>query len=110
MIVLLAANGYIAAAVLLPLYYVTDTTITLFQRIRRGNEILVAHRAHYYQRAAASGHAVSRILTRVFVVQTLLAVLAAISAMYPGWIAVFSVLVGAGLVYLLLRDFTRERP
>src|SRR5690606_18570533 len=111
MIVLLAANGYIAAAVLLPLYYVTDTTVTLLGRIRRRDEILRAHRTHYYQRAAANGRSVCRIVTQVFVVQTLLATLAVLSAVYSGWLTgVLAVFCGAGLVWWLLYDFTRARP
>ena len=47
----LAANGQWVAALILPLYYLADATITLFRRLLRGERIWRAHRSHYYQRA-----------------------------------------------------------
>src|SRR6185295_14791713 len=55
MLVLLAANGHFATAILLPLYYLADATITLLHRFKRGAPITEAHRDHFYQRAVDSG-------------------------------------------------------
>lgn len=49
-----AARGYGAAALALPAYYLADATITIGKRALRGENVLQAHRSHFYQRAAAS--------------------------------------------------------
>ncbi len=54
----LATNGYLAAAIILPLYYLADSGITIARRLLRGEKIWQAHRQHFYQKAAAkAGHA-----------------------------------------------------
>jgi UDP-N-acetylmuramyl pentapeptide phosphotransferase/UDP-N-acetylglucosamine-1-phosphate transferase len=49
----LAARGYWAPALILPLYYLADATLTLLRRIARRERFWQAHRTHFYQRAAA---------------------------------------------------------
>ena len=61
----LAGHGYWAAAIILPLYYLVDATLTLLERLARGEKIWEAHRSHYYQQAVQKGlsHAhVSRLI------------------------------------------------
>ncbi len=55
----LAAEGAWAAALILPLYYLGDATITIIRRATRGERIWEAHREHFYQQAARrdGGHA-----------------------------------------------------
>lgn len=54
----LAARGAVAAAALLPLYYLADATVTLLTRLGRREKVWQAHRSHFYQRSAAGplGH------------------------------------------------------
>lgn len=47
----LAVHHSLAAAVILPLYYATDATLTLAKRIARGEKPWEPHRSHAYQRA-----------------------------------------------------------
>ena len=54
----LAAAGALAAALLLPLYYLADATITLARRLARGERVWQAHRSHFYQQAADHGFSV----------------------------------------------------
>jgi UDP-N-acetylmuramyl pentapeptide phosphotransferase/UDP-N-acetylglucosamine-1-phosphate transferase len=61
LLVLLAGHGHLVAALLLPLYYLTDATITLLRRLMRGKPITEAHRSHYYQRALANGFSVFQV-------------------------------------------------
>lgn len=56
LLILAAAAGYWAAALILPLYYFADATITLIRRALRGAKIWQAHREHFYQQAVARGH------------------------------------------------------
>jgi UDP-N-acetylmuramyl pentapeptide phosphotransferase/UDP-N-acetylglucosamine-1-phosphate transferase len=62
----LAGSGHLAAALLLPLYYLADSTITLLRRFLRGDSIMQAHRQHFYQKAVDNGLSVSRTVSRVF--------------------------------------------
>jgi UDP-N-acetylmuramyl pentapeptide phosphotransferase/UDP-N-acetylglucosamine-1-phosphate transferase len=75
----LAADGHLAAAVILPLYYLADATITLIRRVIRREPFWQAHRQHFYQRATDNGFAVPEIVRRVALVNVALAALAAIT-------------------------------
>jgi UDP-N-acetylmuramyl pentapeptide phosphotransferase/UDP-N-acetylglucosamine-1-phosphate transferase len=81
LLILLAGNGFIIAAILLPLYYIADATITLFRRLFNGETITQAHRSHFYQRATDGGFSVYEIVGRVFAINVMLALLA-ISTMF----------------------------
>ncbi len=48
----LGASGYLPAALILPLYYVADASLTLGYRMLYGFKFWEAHRTHFYQRAA----------------------------------------------------------
>ena len=50
----MAADGLWAAALILPLYYLADASITLGRRVIRRERFWQAHRSHFYQRAAVA--------------------------------------------------------
>lgn len=51
LLLVLAGRGYWASALLLPLYYLADATITLIRRFIKGEPVWRAHKSHFYQRA-----------------------------------------------------------
>ncbi|HYL32237.1 MAG TPA: glycosyltransferase family 4 protein [Stellaceae bacterium] len=51
LLLVLARDGLWAPALILPLYYLADATVTLARRARRGEALWRAHRDHFYQRA-----------------------------------------------------------
>ncbi|MBU6506291.1 MAG: glycosyltransferase family 4 protein [Alphaproteobacteria bacterium] len=51
LLLVLARHGLWAPALILPLYYLADATVTLARRARRGEALWRAHRDHFYQRA-----------------------------------------------------------
>ena len=107
----LAVHGGLAAAILLPLYYIADSGITLVWRLCRGDRVWEAHRQHFYQVAVARGFAVRAVLARVLAANLILAVLASASLSRGGAAIAFSALgLGAFVVFLLLRDLSRGRP
>lgn len=110
LLVLLAGSAHLAAALLLPLYYLADSSITLVRRILAGERIWEAHRRHFYQRATARGFTVMEIVARVFLVNLLLALLA-VATVWAGSIlmSAIALVVGAGFVALLLRVFHRGK-
>ena len=60
----LAWHQQLAACVLLPLYYLTDATVTLARRMARREPFWAAHRSHYYQRATDNGFTVWQVVAR----------------------------------------------
>jgi UDP-N-acetylmuramyl pentapeptide phosphotransferase/UDP-N-acetylglucosamine-1-phosphate transferase len=106
----LAGNGHLAAAFILPLYYLADATITLIRRLVKREPFWQAHRTHFYQRAIDNGFTTAAIVTRVVLVNLALAALAAITVAADS-IAVSLAALAVGLVIIawLLLTFARAR-
>jgi UDP-N-acetylmuramyl pentapeptide phosphotransferase/UDP-N-acetylglucosamine-1-phosphate transferase len=99
----LACRGLWAAAILLPLYFVTDATLTLARRLARGEKVWQPHRQHFYQRATLAGTPPSAVVLRTAVANTALVALALVSVRYP----LTAVAGGAAVVALLLGELER---
>ena len=107
----LASHGGLVAAILLPLYYIADSGITLIWRLRRGDKVWEAHRLHFYQVATARGFSVRQVLARVAIVNLALAVFAAASLLQDSFaLTMLDLGLGVLLVARLLRDLLRGRP
>ena len=76
----LAAVGQLAAALILPGYYLADATITLFKRLLRGEKIWRAHREHFYQRAVQGGLSHAQAVWRIAAANSVLVGCAAAAA------------------------------
>jgi UDP-N-acetylmuramyl pentapeptide phosphotransferase/UDP-N-acetylglucosamine-1-phosphate transferase len=106
----LAWHQQLTAALLLPLYYLTDATLTLFRRIARREPFWAAHRSHFYQRATDNGFAVSEVVGEVFALNFALALLALISTRTDSTGYDLALLaVGAAAVGWVLYRFSRLR-
>jgi UDP-N-acetylmuramyl pentapeptide phosphotransferase/UDP-N-acetylglucosamine-1-phosphate transferase len=105
----LAYSQQFAAALLLPLYYLADATVTLLQRLLRGEQFWAAHRSHFYQRATENGFTVMKVVTEVFVLNVGLAVLAIASTMIPSTaIRLCLLLLGGAATALIIYRFSRR--
>jgi UDP-N-acetylmuramyl pentapeptide phosphotransferase/UDP-N-acetylglucosamine-1-phosphate transferase len=110
LLILVAGSGHLVAALLLPLYFVADTSVTLLRRARAGEKLWMAHRTHYYQRARDNGFTNIGIVRRVFLVNLGLVGLAALSVVdVTAWSSALALLIGVGLVAWLLDSFGRVR-
>ena len=106
----LAWRQQITAALLLPLYYLSDATVTLLRRLVRGEPFWAAHRSHFYQRATDNGFTVLRVVSEVFALNVGLAVLAIASTKTQiAAINVIFVIVGGCAVALTMYRFSRRR-
>lgn len=106
----LAGSGYLAAALMLPLYYLADATLTLFRRLTKGEAVWVAHRSHFYQQATDNGFSVIQVVSEVFILNVVLAAFAAITIwMTSAAIQSAMLLLGAGAVATVLYRFSRPR-
>ncbi len=107
----LAWHQHLAAALLLPAYYLADSTVTLFRRIARREQFWAAHRSHFYQRATDNGFTVSRVVAEVFGLNLVLAWLAIDTITIGSRLAAAVALVlGAIAVGFVLRRFSTRRP
>lgn len=98
------------AALLLPLYYLTDATITLLRRIARHEHFWAAHRSHFYQRATDNGFTASEVVSRVFMLNVGLSILAIASTMFSALsIKLLLLSAGCSAVAGLICRFSRPR-
>jgi UDP-N-acetylmuramyl pentapeptide phosphotransferase/UDP-N-acetylglucosamine-1-phosphate transferase len=106
----LAWHQHFVAALLLPLYYFADATITLLRRIARREPFWVAHRSHFYQRATDNGFTVLQVVSEVFTLNLALAALAALSIKAPASAATYALMaLGAAAVVSVMMRFSRPR-
>ncbi len=107
----LAWHQQFAAALLLPLYYLADATVTLLRRMARREPFWAAHRSHFYQRATDNGFSVSRVVGEVFALNIVLAMLATGSAMASSaTISALLLVIGGIATALLMWRFSSRRP
>jgi len=105
----LAWHQHLVACVLLPLYYLTDATVTLARRMARREPFWAAHRSHYYQRATDNGFTVWQVVREVFALNLVLAALAIASTRLQST-AVAILLIGAGALAVVLVLYRFSRP
>jgi UDP-N-acetylmuramyl pentapeptide phosphotransferase/UDP-N-acetylglucosamine-1-phosphate transferase len=107
----LAATDQLAAALILPLYYLADATITLGRRLIGGEAIWQAHRTHFYQRATDHAFTVPQIVARVFAANLALTVLALITvAAHKLAVSLAMLAAGAAVILWLLATFATGKP
>ena len=103
-----AQAGFWAAALILPLYYLADATITLGRRLARGERVWQAHRGHFYQRAARAMGSHAPVARAVLYLNLLLVALALLAAAVPP-ARLSSLFLGAVVTLALLWYFARAR-
>jgi UDP-N-acetylmuramyl pentapeptide phosphotransferase/UDP-N-acetylglucosamine-1-phosphate transferase len=105
----LAWHHHLAAALLLPLYYLADASVTLLRRMMRREPFWIAHRSHFYQRATDNGFTVMQVVSEVFTLNLALAALAAFSIKAPTPVA-NALLVALGAAAVASAMFRFSRP
>jgi len=104
----LAIRGPLVAAVLLPLYFITDATVTLVRRLWRGKKFWQAHREHYYQKGVQTGRSHAAVVVRITAINGILIVLAVFSLTDQSGIGyLLALLCGGGAVAGLLIRLSR---
>ncbi|HYH20010.1 MAG TPA: glycosyltransferase family 4 protein [Azospirillum sp.] len=100
-----ATQGHWAAALLVPLYFLADATITLLRRAAEGKKVWQAHREHFYQKATQRGRTHAQVVRAVLAANAALVALATAS-LHLGWTTVPA---GAAVVLLLLANLARAK-
>ena len=99
-----AAQGLWPAALLLPLYYLADATLTLLSRLRHRQVLWQAHRDHYYQRALDRGLGHNTVVRAVLGVNLVL-IACAVASLAGGMVMVAALAMGALSVAAVLCYF-----
>jgi len=100
----LANRGWWKIALILPLYFLADATITLARRLLRGERFWQAHREHFYQQAVRRGLGHAAVVKRVIAADLML--IGCGWAAENGWGAV-SIAVSTSTVAILLAALAR---
>jgi UDP-N-acetylmuramyl pentapeptide phosphotransferase/UDP-N-acetylglucosamine-1-phosphate transferase len=103
----LASRGLWAPALLLPLYYLADSTITLLRRLLRGERFWEGHQKHFYQQAARRGLGHARIVLAILTANAALLALAAVATRAG---RLLSLALGTAVVAILLGYFGTRAP
>ena len=80
MLIILAKSGFLISAIILPLYYLADSTITITKRLLARKKIWEAHSEHYYQQAVRAGKSHSSVVKMISFANILLIICAVIAA------------------------------
>jgi UDP-N-acetylmuramyl pentapeptide phosphotransferase/UDP-N-acetylglucosamine-1-phosphate transferase len=68
----IALGGHWKFALIVPLYFLADATITLLRRLLRGERVWQAHREHFYQLAVRRGFGHAAVVRRVLAADVIL--------------------------------------
>jgi UDP-N-acetylmuramyl pentapeptide phosphotransferase/UDP-N-acetylglucosamine-1-phosphate transferase len=104
----LALRGLWKAALILPLYFLADATLTLLRRLARGERPWQAHREHFYQRAVQRGLSHSAVVLRVIAADAILVACAWIAEIYSGFAGLAVAVATVGLLLVALGRGTRR--
>jgi len=105
----LAVEGARAPALLLSLYYLADSGITLIRRALRGEKIWQAHREHFYQRAALGEGSAKPVLYKVIAANGALFLASLLSFLSPWLGLVCGAMVVALLLFLMGKSARKAR-
>ena len=102
----LVMRGFWKVALILPLYFLADASITLARRLLRGERVWRAHREHFYQLAVRAGLSHAAVVERIIAADLVL--IGCGWAAENGWSAV-SLAVAATTVAALLAALSQGR-
>jgi UDP-N-acetylmuramyl pentapeptide phosphotransferase/UDP-N-acetylglucosamine-1-phosphate transferase len=106
LLILLASSGHLAAALILPLYYLADATITLLCRLINREPVLQAHRSHFYQQAIDGKLGVYQVVIRVFALNIILIGFATVTVMTKSTtVHIIMLAASSAMVGILLWNF-----
>ena len=105
LLLLLALHGAWIAAVIVPLYYLVDATLTLLKRLVSGEKVWRAHASHFYQQAARRSGSHARVAGAIAVADALLIAAAGVAA--AGYAPIACLIFAAAVVGVLLWYFGR---
>jgi UDP-N-acetylmuramyl pentapeptide phosphotransferase/UDP-N-acetylglucosamine-1-phosphate transferase len=104
MLLAIAFHGQLAAAIILPLFYISDSGITIIKRLFAGKKIWKAHSEHFYQQAVRKGIPHNIITKKIIYCNSSLCILGITSAFYPIPAVILAVIVTVATLYNLQKS------
>lgn len=104
----LALSGQWAAALILPLYYLADATLTLGRRLLRGNKVWEAHKEHFYQKAHQGGWPHDKVVLTIAAANVVLVTLAWTASQGWPWVSLGAAALTVALLLLRLSKMGRR--
>lgn len=74
--------GYMSSAVIIPLYYMADSSITILIRLFNGKKIWLPHSEHFFQKAVKKGYPHSFITGQIIIINSILFGIALLGTYY----------------------------
>lgn len=103
LLIQLSLEGHLFTALILPIYFLADATVTLLKRIYNREMFWMPHRKHFYQVPAVVGVQHSHIVSKI-IVANIFIVASAIAAIHIPILGVlFAVCVVSALLFALQR-------
>lgn len=97
----LSINGHFAAAIILPLYFLADATITLCRRVLNREAPWKPHKTHFYQRAHQGGHPHDRVVSPILIANGILIAAALMSLHWPWAMSALGGITVTSLLFVL---------
>ena len=104
LLICLLLQGWWQTAILLPLYYLMDASLTLIHRLKRGEKLWQAHRLHFYQRAVQGGLNHAQVARKILWVNLGLIAFSCSSPFVP-----YGLALAAGLILVVWRLWRFDR-
>jgi len=105
----LAAYGFWIPAIILPLYYLGDSTTTLIKRLLDRKKIWQAHSEHFYQLGVRSGMSHARVSSCILLTNIILIAMALVSTFQETVVANIIIILISFLIIAFLLMFFRGR-
>jgi UDP-N-acetylmuramyl pentapeptide phosphotransferase/UDP-N-acetylglucosamine-1-phosphate transferase len=109
LLLMAATSGYLFPALILPAYYLSDSTITLLKRAWQRKKIWQGHSEHYYQQAVRAGWSHDAVAWHILGINGGLITLAVLSVLDRN-LAVVHLALAYMAVFMLLDFLAHTRP
>tara|TARA_Y100000991_G_C21898172_1_gene316818 strand:- start:312 stop:860 length:549 start_codon:yes stop_codon:yes gene_type:complete len=92
------SHNLLIPLIILTMYHLLDSTITIFFRLSRGENIFQAHSSHFYQRPLQSGFSHSFVLKWIQILNIFLLIISLFAISYPEESLLIALISCAGLL------------
>ena len=97
----LALYKYLVAAIIIPLYYLADSTLTITKRLVQGKKIWQAHSEHFFQKAVRKGLSHDKVTRKIILTNSILCILSITSIYYSMISLLFGIMAVGIFLYTL---------
>ncbi|KKB96250.1 putative undecaprenyl-phosphate N-acetylglucosaminyl 1-phosphate transferase [Candidatus Arcanobacter lacustris] len=106
LLIKLALAGGVLASLIIPLYFLSDSLITMGKRLFNGEKIWQAHSKHFYQIAVRNGVSHDLVVKYIWVANIFLTIVAIISIYY----SLLSIILAAFTIYMIISHLKKSGP